>query len=706
MEQLQKLTKNKSNRSNETYGSNGTYRTYKSYRTNVTYAVLFVLLCSFFVTPQKIAKAGILSRPPTNLGLVGYWPMDEGAGNKVIDASGQGNTGTITGATWTNGKHGKALSFNGGSDNVKSANTNFITATNQSWSGSAWIYPTSNSSYQAVWSYGEFNDNAASAGFGIGTNGNLFWYWNGVLGVHDSGLLVPLNRWSFVSVVRNPTTIDFNVNGQVSTVGEANAVGMDIGNPHQIGYSSRNQIQEGYFSGRIDDVRLYNRALTASEVSKLYTSGGVRTKSGPSLVQTGTCLIGGNTCTINITNNAGNLLWVGINDYANTVDGWVYSISDTKGNSYLTASPATDTGNVNAPQTIQTFYAVNVPAGANTITCSRGAHNGGSARCTVLEYSGLATVSPFDGHLESTVSGTNYTSGTLTTTNANDLLIGYFASRLDQSWSGLSWTSRFQNNIDFGVLVQDKLISSKGAYSVSATASNSAAGVIATNAFKSASGSTKMNSSQNNKLTNGLVGLWSFNGPDYNSASTTAEVLDRSGQGNNANNSGGTVTQGKVGQALSFDGVDDYVDAGDPYNFGTGDFSVSAWVYATNVTNFKPIIAFYDIGGNRGWEIEDIGALNWIDFVTSSNQRARSTMMTRNTWHHVVAIRNGSTMSMYVDGVKGSDTTASDNVDTQTNSKLSFGGWNYSWSGKIDEVRIYNRALSADEVKQLYNMGK
>lgn len=691
MEQLQKLTKNKSNGSNETY---------RTYRTNVTYAVLFVLLCSFFVTPQKIAKAGILSRPPTNLGLVGYWPMDEGAGNKVIDASGQGNTGTITGATWTNGKHGKALSFNGVNDVVALSG---IALTN-THTVSMWINPTLGDTYGAVFS----QDNLIGIYYKSDTGKISFYYGNTN---HLFNTALNQNAWNHIIISSNSGSVTFYLNGVPDGV-ESSATGYTA---NTIGDDSSSET----FKGKLDDIRIYNRALTATEISKLYSSGGVRTKSGPSLVQTGTCLIGGNTCTINITSNAGNLLWVGINDYANTVDGWVYSISDTKGNSYLTASPATDTGNVNAPQTIQTFYAVNVPAGANTITCSRGAHDGGSARCTVLEYSGLATVSPFDGHLESTVSGTNYTSGNLTTTNSNDLLIGYFASRLDQSWSGLSWTSRFQNNIDFGVLVQDKLVSSKGAYSVSATASNSAAGVIATNAFKSASGSTKMNSSQNNKLTNGLVGLWSFNGGDMNWASGIA--YDRSGQGNN-----GTITNmststspvaGKLGQALRFDGVDDYVRVNHNVNQNSLPLTISVWAKAGVVSqaNNVAVVSKYPSSAQNGWAIDYVtNAYRFYYFKDSSNYIILGSGVDfgvgTTVWTHLVAVVDNTGARLYRDGTfvnsqgwtgtPGNPTQASDiQIGRMANGSL-------YWNGSLDEVRIYNRALSADEVKQLYNMGK
>src|SRR5690606_20679208 len=80
-----------------------------------------------------------------------------------------------------------------------------------------------------------------------------------------------------------------------------------------------------------------------------------------------------------------------------------------------------------------------------------------------------------------------------------------------------------------------------------------------------------VNASQNSSMTSGLVGEWSFNGADI--SGTTA--YDRSGSGNNGTlTNGPTPTFGKVGQALSFDGTDDYISVADPasgvLDFGTG----------------------------------------------------------------------------------------------------------------------------------------
>src|SRR3989344_5710581 len=66
------------------------------------------------------ANAAVIKKPPADLGLVGYWSLNEGQGGLATDSSGNGNTGALTnGPVWANGKLGKALSFDGSDDVVK-----------------------------------------------------------------------------------------------------------------------------------------------------------------------------------------------------------------------------------------------------------------------------------------------------------------------------------------------------------------------------------------------------------------------------------------------------------------------------------------------------------------------------------------------------------------------------------------------------------
>ena len=108
---------------------------------------------AFVVTVSRLLKeAGapapawmpLTSAAPTRFGLVAAYSFNEGNGNTVADASGNGNTGTIVGATWTTaGKYGGALSFNGTSSYVNLRNRASLRLTG-SMTWSAWVRATAN----------------------------------------------------------------------------------------------------------------------------------------------------------------------------------------------------------------------------------------------------------------------------------------------------------------------------------------------------------------------------------------------------------------------------------------------------------------------------------------------------------------------------------------------------------------------------------
>jgi len=225
---------------------------------------------------------------------------------------------------------------------------------------------------------------------------------------------------------------------------------------------------------------------------------------------------------------------------------------------------------------------------------------------------------------------------------------------------------------------------------------------------------------QDDKITTGLVGYWPFNGPDIYENGTVA--ADKSGNGNNGTLTNGPQTVlGKLGQALSFDGVNDYVQiyttGGAPSGliFQTAPFSVSFWIKSPNNSDWHSdflISSRRNYGytfqhrsdGSLRWLLNDAGGADTLDSSTNPFD---------NQWHHVVGLRDGTSLRLYIDNVAQTPVTDNgrDVYDESTPPALRFGvdgtaiPANFH-GGLIDEVRIYNRALSAQEVKQLYLMGK
>jgi len=193
-------------------------------------------------------------------GLVAAYGFDEESGTVVSDASGNGNNGTISGATWTtSGKYGNALTFNGTSAFVTINNAPSLQLTG-GMTLEAWVYPSSVSS---VWQDVIYKGNDNYYLEGTSTNSSLpamrCTFGSPLYGT------VPLtvNTWAHLAATYDGATMRLYVNGeQVASRAQTGAIATST-NPLQIG----GDIFYGqYFAGLIDEVRIYNRALNIAEI--------------------------------------------------------------------------------------------------------------------------------------------------------------------------------------------------------------------------------------------------------------------------------------------------------------------------------------------------------------------------------------------------------------------------------------------------------
>jgi hypothetical protein len=220
-------------------------------------------------------------------------------------------------------------------------------------------------------------------------------------------------------------------------------------------------------------------------------------------------------------------------------------------------------------------------------------------------------------------------------------------------------------------------------------------------------------------LTTGLVGHWTFDGPDI-----TTSVLDKSGNGNNGGFVGGATSSarviGKLGQALNFNGSTAAIMSG---TSGVADnlnaMSVALWFKTTDTSAQVLFSKGSDYNVSAGWYvIKNVqGAAGTIAFLTAQDaSNWKSNVTTINyadgKWHHFVATLTGGgggTITLYVDGAAVSTTGFNGGaVGTYSNSetiKIAKETTGLNFTGSEDDVRVYNRALSAREVKQLYNLG-
>jgi glucose/arabinose dehydrogenase/chitodextrinase len=511
-------------------------------------------------------------------GQVAAYSFDEGAGTSVSDASGTGNAGSIGTATWTNtGKYGNALSFNGSSARVTVTDSPSLRLTT-GMTLEAWVNPTTvNAAWRDVIYKG--NDNyyleATSSNSARPVGGGTFGGNNGE--VYGTANLAA-NTWTHLAATYDGTTLRFYFNGtQVSSNARTGAIATSSGALSIGGDALYGQ----YFSGRIDDVRLYNRALTAAQIQTDMATpvGGAAPPDGqPPTAPTG------------LTATASSSTQVGLS--------W---------------SAATD--NVGVTQ-----YRIERCQGAG---------------CSVFTEIATAT-------------GTTYTD------------------------TGRSPSTAYS----YRVRAQDAALN-LGPYSNTASATT-----LATSPTPA-----------------GLVAAYSFN----EGAGTS--VTDASGTGNAGSIGTATWTStGKYGNALSFNGSSARVTVPDSSSLRlTTGMTIEAWVNPTTVN-----AAWRDViyKGNDDYYLEatssnggrpvgggTFGGVNGETYGTSN--------LAATTWTHLAATYDGTTLRFFVNGTQVSSVARSGAIATSSGA-LSIGGdalYGQYFSGRIDDVRIYNRALTAPEIQ-------
>jgi hypothetical protein len=199
--------------------------------------------------------------------------------------------------------------------------------------------------------------------------------------------------------------------------------------------------------------------------------------------------------------------------------------------------------------------------------------------------------------------------------------------------------------------------------------------------------------------TTGLVAAYGFEEP-----SGTTTVNDSSGTGNPGVISGATrIAAGRFGGGLSFDGVNDWVTAAHAPSLDmTTAMTLEAWVYPTNTTGWRTVILKERTAGLTYalYANEQTRRPIGMAYTTYELGAKGNATLPVNTWSHLAATFSGGTMRVYRNGAQVG--TASIGTPIRTgNQPLRLGGnaiWNEWYVGRIDEVRIYNRALSAAEI--------
>ncbi len=230
----------------------------------------------------------------------------------------------------------------------------------------------------------------------------------------------------------------------------------------------------------------------------------------------------------------------------------------------------------------------------------------------------------------------------------------------------------------------------------------------------------------------GLIAHWKFDETALNSCGTNQDACDATGNLNHlsAIADAAPTTTAKYGYAATFDGTGDYYcsdpdDDGaceddDDLDMGTSDFTIEAWVKTSSSAQHNGIVSKWSGSGTQNSyrlvmrdEASFGGAAGRLSFVIYDDGGAGDYVYTTKTvndgnWHHVVATRDDNNMYIYIDGALSNANDDTSSVDLANTTQLSIGyGYSSGWpfTGQIDDVKIYNVARSASQIRKDYETG-
>ena len=181
-------------------------------------------------------------------------------------------------------------------------------------------------------------------------------------------------------------------------------------------------------------------------------------------------------------------------------------------------------------------------------------------------------------------------------------------------------------------------------------------------------------------------------------------VTDASGNSNNGTiKEAVRITNGHSGKALQFDGVNDWVSVSDSASLDLSDkMTLEAWVYPLAMSNNETIILKESSAGEVYALYADEDARLPVSYINNGSYRAVTgpNRLPTNKWTHLVATYDGQNQRLYVNGVEVAKSAQSGLIQ-QSTGVLRLGGnslWGEFFNGYMDDVRIYNRALTATEV--------
>lgn len=652
------------------------------------------------------------NNPALSDGLVGYWKMDESSGN-LTDSSGNGYTGTVTGTTVVAGEFGNGRRFNGSSDLVNiGSQTNLNFSSSTAWTTSLWIKPATQicGAYCRVISRG-------SDTFEIELNGV------GVLDFYSPStnrvtLFTPtVDVWVHLTFVATGKTIYVYRNGvQIYSAAWSGS------NTGALYFGRR--ASGGEFSAvSMDEVRIYNRALSSTDVTALYnfaprpvgywnfdenTGSSANDTSGNGNTGTWNGTLGsqwkpgkyGSGGNFNGSNNFVDFgtsaifdngtnpftwqIWMKMNTISTAAEQHLMDIEDTGGGDdrilfWIPGTGQAETGQIK-------FQYENGGTATRAISTSR--VDDGKWHHISGVFNGTTMYLYIDGVQNATATPTP---GTLDF-SAN-LRIGARSQSASNYYNGMADQAMIYNY----ARTSQQIVSDMNA-------GHPAVG----SPVGSAIGHWKFNEGVDNTCSGGTN--------DACNSGSQGSALDgaNSGFASPATSTSGWTQSGKFGKALIFDGTDDIATITNTgaIDFDTGliNFTFSSWVYADS-DGENDVGQIYQKGTNTYLRVDSQSGSNLdieanLDLATTDANVNVSSAITTGTWNHVAATWNGTTLTVYVNGINKGTDTGSGAISSDANNLLIGGTTTANFDGTIDSFTVYNYALTADQVKIDLNQGQ
>lgn len=216
-------------------------------------------------------------------------------------------------------------------------------------------------------------------------------------------------------------------------------------------------------------------------------------------------------------------------------------------------------------------------------------------------------------------------------------------------------------------------------------------------------------------LQKGLVGHWKLSEESFNPTTNrfTESALQNHGIGNGTQLGGSPTFQadhmGQLLQASPFNGTDDYIDCGNDSSLELVNFTISAWIKKDAVISlYNFIVRHMNTGsGTSGYGllISNNNIELWLGSSASFFGRIIVlNQVVENNWHHIVGTWDGTTAKIYNNNVEVKSEIPVGTINDWTGNLVMGSDYDatFFFDGTIDEVRLYNRALSADEITLLY----